>query len=136
MSVSYSKAKAEPGDPINIEVTADATSFVGLLAVDQSVLLLAQGNDITQQDVSMPQKYKNKNNNDSESNNNNNNNDNNNNNNSESNNKTILTTVKKNSKTNNNIPTIMILYPRGNLAEASFLGIVISCCRVPYFIYL
>ena len=52
VSISYSKEKAQPGESVNVRVTAAADSLVGLLAVDQSVLLLAGGNDITQADVS------------------------------------------------------------------------------------
>jgi len=52
VQVSYSKSKAAPGESVDVEVTAASGSLVGLLAVDQSVLLLAGGNDITQDDVS------------------------------------------------------------------------------------
>ncbi|KAF6027708.1 hypothetical protein EB796_013981 [Bugula neritina] len=51
VQVSYSKSKAAPGESVDVEVTAASGSLVGLLAVDQSVLLLAGGNDITQDDV-------------------------------------------------------------------------------------
>ncbi len=46
------KDKAEPGNDVEVTVRADAGSFVGLLAVDQSVLLLKSGNDITDEMVS------------------------------------------------------------------------------------
>lgn len=49
--MSYSKDKAQPGESVDVQVSAVTGSLVGLLAVDQSVLLLAGGNDITQQDV-------------------------------------------------------------------------------------
>lgn len=39
--------KAQPGDDVEVRVKADPNSYVGLLAVDQSVLLLKSGNDIT-----------------------------------------------------------------------------------------
>ena len=41
-----------------MRVTAATDSLVGLLAVDQSVLLLAGGNDITQADVSRDALYR------------------------------------------------------------------------------
>uniref|UniRef100_A0A914CMS6 TEP1-F n=1 Tax=Acrobeloides nanus TaxID=290746 RepID=A0A914CMS6_9BILA len=47
VSMSMDKTQAEPGDPVKIIVKADPDSLVGLLAVDQSVLLLKSGNDIT-----------------------------------------------------------------------------------------
>jgi hypothetical protein len=48
VSVSFSKATVEPDDNVNVTVTAYKDSYVGLSAVDQSVLLLKSGNDITQ----------------------------------------------------------------------------------------
>ncbi|CAD6199103.1 unnamed protein product [Caenorhabditis auriculariae] len=47
VSLSVDRQSAEPGQPVKFKVTADPDSFVGLLAVDQSVLLLKSGNDIT-----------------------------------------------------------------------------------------
>ena len=52
VSLSFDKKETRPGESLNLEVTADAGSYVGLLAIDQSVLLLKGGNDITQSDVS------------------------------------------------------------------------------------
>ncbi|XP_013393359.1 C3 and PZP-like alpha-2-macroglobulin domain-containing protein 8, partial [Lingula anatina] len=43
--------QSELGKDVTFEVTAAAGSFVGCLAVDQSVLLLKSGNDITQAEV-------------------------------------------------------------------------------------
>lgn len=51
MAISFDKDKAQPGDNVSVTVTADPQSFVNLLAVDQSVLLLKSGNDISQADV-------------------------------------------------------------------------------------
>ncbi|XP_071127944.1 CD109 antigen-like isoform X2 [Mytilus edulis] len=51
VSISFDKTKAQPGDAVNVQVTADPMSVVNLLAVDQSVLLLKSGNDITQSQV-------------------------------------------------------------------------------------
>ncbi|XP_048243520.1 CD109 antigen-like isoform X3 [Haliotis rufescens] len=51
VSISMDKTTAQPGDSVNVQVTADPQSLVNLLAVDQSVLLLKSGNDITQSEV-------------------------------------------------------------------------------------
>ncbi|KAL5012796.1 hypothetical protein ScPMuIL_011347 [Solemya velum] len=51
VSLTFNTTKAEPGDGINLAITADPQSFVNLLAVDQSVLLLKSGNDITESQV-------------------------------------------------------------------------------------
>ncbi|XP_078607169.1 CD109 antigen-like isoform X4 [Branchiostoma floridae x Branchiostoma japonicum] len=51
VSVSYDKDRAEPAEDIAVTVRADPDSLVALLTVDQSVLLLASGNDITQDKV-------------------------------------------------------------------------------------
>lgn len=47
VSVSVSQEKAEPGAEVEVIVRASPDSTIGLLAVDQSVLLLKSGNDIT-----------------------------------------------------------------------------------------
>ncbi|CAK5056371.1 unnamed protein product [Meloidogyne enterolobii] len=41
--------QASPGEPIKLSVHASPNSFVGLLAIDQSVLLLKSGNDLTKE---------------------------------------------------------------------------------------
>lgn len=46
-----SAEQSKPGELINLTVNADANSYVGLLGVDQSVLLLKTGNDIQNSDV-------------------------------------------------------------------------------------
>ena len=51
--MEFSRSSAEPGDAINLRVTTDPNSLVNVLAVDQSVILLKTGNDITQKDVSL-----------------------------------------------------------------------------------
>lgn len=51
VALSFDKTKAQPGENVNVRVTADPMSTVNLLAVDQSVLLLKSGNDITQEEV-------------------------------------------------------------------------------------
>jgi hypothetical protein len=38
--------QAKPGEMVNLTVTSDSNSLVGLLGVDQSVLLLKSGNDL------------------------------------------------------------------------------------------
>ncbi|XP_033103844.1 CD109 antigen-like [Anneissia japonica] len=51
VSLSFSNEVVEPDDNITVDVTATGGSLVYILAVDQSVLLLKSGNDITQQKV-------------------------------------------------------------------------------------
>ena len=52
VSLGYNQSSVEPGDNITLQIATDPLSQVHLLAVDQSVLLMATGNDITQGDVS------------------------------------------------------------------------------------
>uniref|UniRef100_A0A0N4Z9Y8 TEP1-F n=1 Tax=Parastrongyloides trichosuri TaxID=131310 RepID=A0A0N4Z9Y8_PARTI len=47
VSLSIDKTSVEPGEELKFTVKAAPESYVGLLAVDQSVLLLKSGNDIT-----------------------------------------------------------------------------------------
>ncbi|KAL4230965.1 hypothetical protein ACF0H5_011338 [Mactra antiquata] len=51
VSIDFDKTKAQPGESVNVVVTADPQSLVNLLAVDQSVLLLKSGNDVTASEV-------------------------------------------------------------------------------------
>ena len=51
VSVSFSDDTVRPAGTVSVSVAAHPASYVGLLAVDQSVLLLRQGNDITQDSV-------------------------------------------------------------------------------------
>uniref|UniRef100_A0A1I7WS05 A2M_N_2 domain-containing protein n=1 Tax=Heterorhabditis bacteriophora TaxID=37862 RepID=A0A1I7WS05_HETBA len=51
VSLSIDRTSVEPGESVSFKVTADPDSYVGILAVDQSVLLLKSGNDITPQMV-------------------------------------------------------------------------------------
>lgn len=46
VSLSIDRQSVEPGEPVRFTVRAAPDSFVGLLAVDQSVLLLKSGNDL------------------------------------------------------------------------------------------
>ena len=50
--MEYSQSTVEPGAEVQISGMAEAGSLVALLAVDQSVLLLASGNDIDEDAVS------------------------------------------------------------------------------------
>uniref|UniRef100_A0A1S4J5E6 CD109 antigen n=1 Tax=Culex quinquefasciatus TaxID=7176 RepID=A0A1S4J5E6_CULQU len=45
--ITLSKAESKPGEDVDIVVNTNPDSYVGLLGVDQSVLLLKSGNDIT-----------------------------------------------------------------------------------------
>lgn len=44
--MKLSSEQVKPGNSMDIQVTTNPNSFVGLLGVDQSVLLLKKGNDI------------------------------------------------------------------------------------------
>jgi len=50
--VAFSNDTVRPGDDVSFTVAAHPASYIGLLAVDQSVLLLGEGNDITRDSVS------------------------------------------------------------------------------------
>jgi CD109 antigen len=51
IDIELSKDQAKPGETLEICVSSSPNSFVGLLGVDQSVLLLKKGNDIEQSTV-------------------------------------------------------------------------------------
>lgn len=51
VKVRSSKEEAKPGQEVELSVQTQPNSLVGLLGVDQSVLLLKSGNDITSKDV-------------------------------------------------------------------------------------
>ncbi|XP_058125769.1 thioester-containing protein 1 allele R1-like [Anopheles coustani] len=51
MKVNLSKDQTKPGQDVEISISTNPDSYVGLLGVDQSVLLLKSGNDITKEDV-------------------------------------------------------------------------------------
>ncbi|KAK3609623.1 hypothetical protein CHS0354_038626 [Potamilus streckersoni] len=51
ISLAFDKATSEPGDSIYLQVTTYPMSLANLVAVDQIVLLLKTGNDISQIDV-------------------------------------------------------------------------------------
>jgi CD109 antigen len=46
VDLKLSSEQAKPGETLNISVSTRSNSYVGLLGVDQSVLLLKKGNDI------------------------------------------------------------------------------------------
>ncbi|XP_043070647.1 CD109 antigen isoform X2 [Drosophila grimshawi] len=51
--------EAKPSEDVKLQIKTDANSYVGLLGVDQSVLLLKSGNDLSREDVfSSLNKYK------------------------------------------------------------------------------
>ena len=52
VSVKVNTTNTEPADPVAITVDADPSSVAHLAAIDQSVLLLRSGNDVTADDVS------------------------------------------------------------------------------------
>ncbi|KAH3835369.1 hypothetical protein DPMN_108715 [Dreissena polymorpha] len=51
VTVQFDQTNVQPKTPVNLKVTADVGSLVNVLAVDKSVLLFRQGNDITPQSV-------------------------------------------------------------------------------------
>ncbi|KAH9514214.1 hypothetical protein Btru_028388 [Bulinus truncatus] len=51
VSINLDKTDVEPGDDVTVTVQADPDSIAHLLAIDQSVLLLKGGNDVTENDV-------------------------------------------------------------------------------------
>jgi Alpha-2-macroglobulin bait region domain len=51
IDIKLSKDQAHPGEAVEFTVKTAIDSFVGLLGVDQSVLLLKSGNDIVQSSV-------------------------------------------------------------------------------------
>ncbi|CAI5439953.1 unnamed protein product [Caenorhabditis angaria] len=53
VQLTIDHTEALPKTMVNVKVTADKDSFVGLLAVDQSVLLLKSGNDLTREKVEL-----------------------------------------------------------------------------------
>ena len=52
VDIKASTNDTSPGEEVTLKMTAAPSSYVGLLAVDQSVLLLRSGNDITEDQVS------------------------------------------------------------------------------------
>ncbi|XP_046553016.1 CD109 antigen-like [Haliotis rubra] len=57
VALEFSKNESQPHEDINVKVSADPQSLVSLLVVDQSVTLLASGNDITSDMVETELKY-------------------------------------------------------------------------------
>jgi CD109 antigen len=51
VNVSFSSLESKPGDSVSVSVLASPGSYVGILAVDYSITLLAGGNDISQSAV-------------------------------------------------------------------------------------
>lgn len=47
VSIQFNETNVRPGTPVSLQVTADEGSMVKVLAVDKSVILMADGNDIT-----------------------------------------------------------------------------------------
>lgn len=53
VSVKTDMKDTKPGGLVNVSVETKPNAIVGLLGIDQSVLLLKSGNDITQNDASI-----------------------------------------------------------------------------------
>uniref|UniRef100_A0A2C9LBF6 Alpha-2-macroglobulin bait region domain-containing protein n=1 Tax=Biomphalaria glabrata TaxID=6526 RepID=A0A2C9LBF6_BIOGL len=56
VSIDLDKTDVEPGDDVTLTVKADPDSTAYCLAIDQSVLLLKRGNDVTDNDVRLQPK--------------------------------------------------------------------------------
>lgn len=52
VTIQFDQSNVQPKTPVTLVVTADEGSLVNVLAVDKSVLLMADGNDITPDRVS------------------------------------------------------------------------------------
>lgn len=50
--MKFDKEVVEPGNQVKLEVKADPGSLVNIVAVDKSILLLGNANDITANNVS------------------------------------------------------------------------------------
>lgn len=48
VNIEAKPSTTEPGKPVELTIQAKPNSYVGVLGIDQSVLLLKTGNDITQ----------------------------------------------------------------------------------------
>uniref|UniRef100_A0A336LNM3 CD109 antigen n=1 Tax=Culicoides sonorensis TaxID=179676 RepID=A0A336LNM3_CULSO len=51
VKLDISKSQARPGEEVQITVSTKPNSYVGLLGIDQSVLLLKKGNDLSKDEV-------------------------------------------------------------------------------------
>lgn len=51
MTVELSTPEATPGQEVDITVISKPNSYIGLMGIDQSVLLLREGNDLDQTEV-------------------------------------------------------------------------------------
>lgn len=51
IDLNVSSDKAKPGDVVDVKVTSNSKSYIGLLGIDQSVLLLRGGNDLARDEI-------------------------------------------------------------------------------------
>lgn len=51
VDLNVSNDKCKPGEEVDIRVTSKPTSFVGLLGIDKSVIILKSGNDLSETDI-------------------------------------------------------------------------------------
>lgn len=51
IDIDMSKDVAKPGDIVDINVKSNSNSYIGLLGIDQSVLILRDGNDLARTDI-------------------------------------------------------------------------------------
>jgi CD109 antigen len=58
IKLKFSEERCKPGDKVDLMIESTANSFVGLLGVDQSVILLKKGNDLEENDVLKDENWK------------------------------------------------------------------------------
>lgn len=51
IDLTVSSDMTKPGDIVDIQVKSNSSSFIGLLGIDQSVLILRDGNDLTRDEI-------------------------------------------------------------------------------------
>nr|BAR45614.1 thioester-containing protein 3 [Scolopendra japonica] len=51
VNIESNSKDVKPKDTVNLQISTNPNSFVGLLGIDQSVLILKTGNDISQQEI-------------------------------------------------------------------------------------
>lgn len=51
IDLNVSSDKAKPGDVVDVKVTSNPKSYIGLLGIDQSILLIRGGNDLARDEI-------------------------------------------------------------------------------------
>jgi CD109 antigen len=58
IKLKFSEKQCKPGDKVELTIESKANSFVGLLGVDQSVILMKRGNDLEKRDAFPDESWK------------------------------------------------------------------------------